>query len=114
MNSFVGGFIDDEKPKAKPIKFWKQVLITLFIPFGGIWAFSRVGKLKIGIILSVLPIAILYLPMLIMVGLDIESMDAVAIGSAIMVFGITMLIFAKFHYLYKFTKEHNERLEGKL
>ncbi len=94
------------------IKFWKQVLITLFIPFGGIWAFSRVGKLKTGIILSILPAAVLYLPLLIMVGLGVESTDAATIGSGIMLVGLVVLIIAKFHYLYKFTKEHNAKLEG--
>ena len=90
------------------IKFWKQVLITLFIPFGGIWAFSRVRKLKTGIILSILPV-VLYLPMFIMMGLEIES--AASIGSGIMLFGFVVLVFVKFHYLYKFTKEHNAKLE---
>ena len=94
------------------IKFWKQVLITLFIPFGGIWAFSRVGKLKTGIILSILPAAVLYLPMFIMMGLGIESTDAASIAAGIMLFGVVVLVIVKFHYLYKFTKEHNAKLEG--
>ena len=97
--------------RADMIKFWKQVLITLFIPFGGIWAFSRVGKLKTGLGLSVVHVAIMYLPMLIMVGLDIENEDAVPIISGIMVFGLVLLVFVKFYYLYKFTKEHNAKLE---
>lgn len=94
------------------IKFWKQVLITLFIPFGGIWAFSRVGKTKTGIILSVAPVAVLYLPLLIMVGLGFDSDDAASFAAGIMLVGIVALIIVKFHYLYKFTKEHNAKLEG--
>ena len=88
------------------------MLITLFIPFGGIWAFSRVGKLKEGIILSMIPVAVLYLPMAVMMGLGIESTDAASIAAGIMLFGLVGLIILKFHYLYKFTKEHNAKLEG--
>ena len=94
------------------IKFWKQVLITLFIPFGGIWAFSRVGKLKTGIILSLAPMGVLYLPLLIMVGLGFDSDAAASIAAGIMLVGLVVLVIAKFHYLYKFTKEHNAKLEG--
>lgn len=94
------------------IKFWKQVLITLFIPFGGIWAFSRVGKLKTGVILSILPAAVLYLPTLILAAAGLGSQESIVIGSSIMLFGVVVLVIVKFHYLYKFTKEHNAKLEG--
>ena len=99
----------------KPIKFWKQIIIILFVPFGGIWAFSRVKKLKYGIILSLLPMAFIYLPVIgsVSFGMDENSKDLATLGF-VMICGISAVIIVKFWFLYKWTKQHNLSLEDEL
>jgi hypothetical protein len=49
---------------------------------------------------------------LILAAAGLGSQESIVIGSSIMLFGVVVLVIAKFHYLYKFTKEHNAKLEG--
>ena len=96
----------------KPIKFWKQVVITLVVPFGSIWAFDRVGKIGYGFLFALLPMAIWIVPTLVIGGLSVlDDQLAIAIGMIGMCVAIAVLIYQKYYCLWKWTKEYNASLE---
>jgi hypothetical protein len=92
----------------KPIKYWHQVVILILVPFGVLVSFWRIGRLRFGILLTLIPIGIISVATVAMrYQTTIEKENMFMLFTVIIYASLLGILGVKLHYLKKYTVEYN-------
>jgi hypothetical protein len=102
--------------KTKAVSVGWQLLF-MFIPWVSIWAYYRIEKLQLGIVLSI-ALSVLYITGILfgsLLGMMFDSDEGYGgsiLYSSILVGLIVLMFYLKFHYMIKWSRNWNKQTVG--